>query len=215
MDGLLPAAYAARHWRPALDVLGVDRLDTADVVEILSELRRPPSWWARAYAALATAPDRDALGALPVPLAASAPDRDPAPDAGTGPGPDDTRLGVRMVTGPRGLLLPPPIWTSSRWSAQAYRCGSRIPTPAPARPAMFCAPSVRSREPPRVCCATGPWPTPSPTSTPRRIPTRHARWPTLSWRWRGTPAISPVNCPGSQIYCFPTPMATSAPPANC
>ncbi|WP_322753291.1 sacsin N-terminal ATP-binding-like domain-containing protein [Frankia sp. Cas3] len=106
VDGLLPAAYAARHWRPALDVLGVDRLDTADVVEILSELRRPPSWWARAYAALATAPDRDALGALPVPLAASAPDRDPAPDAGTGPGPDDTRLGVRMVTGPRGLLLP-------------------------------------------------------------------------------------------------------------
>ncbi len=106
VDGLLPTAYAARHWRPALDLLGVRRLDTADVVEILSELRRPPSWWARAYAALANAPDRDALGALPVPLAASAPDRDPAPDAGTGPGPDGTRLGVRMVTGPRGLLLP-------------------------------------------------------------------------------------------------------------
>ncbi|WP_250283105.1 sacsin N-terminal ATP-binding-like domain-containing protein [Frankia sp. CiP1_Cm_nod2] len=124
VDGLLPAAYAARRWRPALDALGVRRLDTAGVVEILTELRRPPAWWARVYAALAHAPDRDALGALPVPLAAAptaaalptasaaptlAADADADADTGagvTGNADGSQELGVRMVTGPRGVLLP-------------------------------------------------------------------------------------------------------------
>ncbi|WP_374113484.1 sacsin N-terminal ATP-binding-like domain-containing protein, partial [Frankia sp. AgB1.8] len=38
--GLLPARYAARHWRRALDALGVRRLDSAGLVEVLAGLRR-------------------------------------------------------------------------------------------------------------------------------------------------------------------------------
>ena len=105
--GLLSARYAARHWRRALDALGVRRLDSAGLVEVLAAVHRPPAWWSALYSALITAPDRDALGALPVPIAVAA-DEDSldadAPAAGeTGPG---RALRVRMVTGPRGVLLP-------------------------------------------------------------------------------------------------------------
>jgi hypothetical protein len=106
--GLLPARYAARHWRRALDALGVRRLDSAALVEVLGGVRRPPGWWSSLYAALIAAPDRDALGALPVPVAVvtdpgSLADVDAidAPLGGGGP-----TLRVRMVTGPRGVLLP-------------------------------------------------------------------------------------------------------------
>lgn len=82
--------------RSALTALGLRVLDTADVVELLHGLDREPSWWARLYAALADVPDRDALRALPVPLADG-----------------------RTVTGPRGLLLPgdvPPVAVEGlRW----------------------------------------------------------------------------------------------------
>ncbi|WP_007515510.1 sacsin N-terminal ATP-binding-like domain-containing protein [Pseudofrankia saprophytica] len=97
VPGLLPARYGARHWRRALDALGVRRLDSAGLVEVLAGVRRPPAWWSSLYAALITAPDRDALGALPVPVATAAGDD----AAGAGPA-----LRVRMVTGPRGVLLP-------------------------------------------------------------------------------------------------------------
>lgn len=83
LAGLLPAAVATAALRPALDVLGVRRLDTAGVVDLLSGLRRPPAFWKDAYAALSRAPDGDALRALPVPL-----------------------LDGRTVTGPAGALLP-------------------------------------------------------------------------------------------------------------
>jgi len=62
--------------------LGVRRLDLADLVDQLAELRREPSWWSRLYEALGGA-DREALAGLPVPLADG-----------------------RLVRGPRGLLLP-------------------------------------------------------------------------------------------------------------
>ncbi|HEV3002461.1 MAG TPA: hypothetical protein VGW75_17100, partial [Solirubrobacteraceae bacterium] len=76
---LLPPAWL----RPSLRALGVRVLDTADVVDLLHGLgSREPSWWASLYAALGSAPDREALRALPVPLADG-----------------------RVVTGPRGLLL--------------------------------------------------------------------------------------------------------------
>lgn len=67
--------------RPALRALGVRVLETADVVDLLHGMS-PPSW-AAVYEALAHVPDRDALRALPVPLADG-----------------------RVVTGPRGLLIP-------------------------------------------------------------------------------------------------------------
>ncbi|MFL6240408.1 MAG: sacsin N-terminal ATP-binding-like domain-containing protein [Actinomycetes bacterium] len=85
--GLLPPDWARRQ--APLAVLGVRLLSLADVVEVLATLDRPPRWWHELYAGLMAghlgAVERDALGALPVPLA----DR-------------------RLVTGPRGLLLPTP-----------------------------------------------------------------------------------------------------------
>ena len=77
---LLPPSWLRRP--AALRSLGVRVLDTADVVDLLHGLDREPSWWASVYAALGSAPDREALRALPVPLADG-----------------------RVVTGPRGLLL--------------------------------------------------------------------------------------------------------------
>ncbi|MCK9895104.1 sacsin N-terminal ATP-binding-like domain-containing protein [Frankia sp. AgB32] len=94
VPGLLPASYASRRWRSALDLLGVRRVDSATLVELLSGATRPPHWWGRIYSLLVSAPDRDALGALPVPLAEVMD--------------EDAALGVRMVTGPRGTLLPTP-----------------------------------------------------------------------------------------------------------
>ena len=85
MQGLLPADWARRAG--AVAVLGVRLLTLADVTEILAGLERPTRWWHELYDGLASghlgAVERDALGALPVPLADG-----------------------RLVVGPRGLLLP-------------------------------------------------------------------------------------------------------------
>ncbi|GAA2436166.1 hypothetical protein GCM10010191_58740 [Actinomadura vinacea] len=88
LPGLLPAGWPVRN--PALNALGVRRVELADVVDELAALDRPPAWWRRLYDALAGAP-ADALGALPVPLA---PDGEP-----------DEIDGIRVVRGPRGLLI--------------------------------------------------------------------------------------------------------------
>ncbi|WP_119727118.1 sacsin N-terminal ATP-binding-like domain-containing protein [Thermomonospora amylolytica] len=81
LPGLLPAGWPADH--PALATLGVRRLHLADVIDMLAALDREPAWWRRLYEALSDgAPDPDALGALPVPLADG-----------------------RTVRGPRGLLV--------------------------------------------------------------------------------------------------------------
>jgi hypothetical protein len=77
---LVDAAYGTRHG--VLAALGVRRLATSDVVDLLAAVDQPASWWSSLYAAVAGATDRDALGALPVPLADG-----------------------RMAPGPRGLLL--------------------------------------------------------------------------------------------------------------
>ncbi|MCL9759713.1 sacsin N-terminal ATP-binding-like domain-containing protein [Frankia sp. AiPa1] len=106
VPGLLPAVYASRRWRTALDLLGVRRVDSAALVDLLTGLTRPPQWWGRLYPLLVDAPDRDALGALPVPLA-ELPDDDLPGSATKAAGPaDPAGLGTRMVTGPRGTLLP-------------------------------------------------------------------------------------------------------------
>jgi hypothetical protein len=85
LPNLLPAEWAART--APLAVLGVRRLGLSDVVDALAGLDRSPGWWRQLYLALAQGhlggPERDALGALPVPLADG-----------------------RLVRGPRGLLLP-------------------------------------------------------------------------------------------------------------
>jgi hypothetical protein len=84
LPGLLPAAWSSARWEAPLRALGVRRLDLAALTEVLSGLARPASWWRSLYAALP--PDRDALGALPVPLA-----------------------GGGLAPGPRGLLLADPV----------------------------------------------------------------------------------------------------------
>ena len=65
VDGLLPPRWAARR---ELDLLGVRRMRLADLVDDLAGLARPAPWWRSLYEALAGA-DREALTALPVPLA--------------------------------------------------------------------------------------------------------------------------------------------------
>ncbi|NVI93049.1 hypothetical protein [Actinomadura sp. BRA 177] len=81
VGGLLPPEWPARS--PALAALGVRRVELADVIDELAAVDREPAWWRRIYDAL-DGPARDALGALPVPLAGE-----------TG----------RLVRGPRGLLV--------------------------------------------------------------------------------------------------------------
>ena len=86
---LLPGHWSPRH--PALASLRVRRLGPADLADLLGDTRRPPTWWAALYAALATAgtggADLDELGSLPVPLADG-----------------------RLVRGPRSLLVPTDDW---------------------------------------------------------------------------------------------------------
>src|SRR5450759_4059947 len=84
LPGLLPEPWCRPARTAALASLGVRRIVTADVVAVVAGLHRPAEWWRGLYAALADAPDREALGALPVPLA----------DGGT-------------ATGPRGLVAVP------------------------------------------------------------------------------------------------------------
>ncbi|HVK25243.1 MAG TPA: hypothetical protein VM677_28125 [Actinokineospora sp.] len=71
----------------ALAALDVERIGLADVVESITGITRPPSWWRDLYAALAPVLDTDPtapseLGGLPVPLA----------DGRTLPGPRGTVL---------------------------------------------------------------------------------------------------------------------------
>jgi hypothetical protein len=82
LPGLLPAAWAGRGDLPALAALGVRRVGTAEAVEAVRGVARPPAWWARLYAALDGA-EREELAALPVPLADG-----------------------RTAHGPSGVLLP-------------------------------------------------------------------------------------------------------------
>ncbi|MET8159211.1 hypothetical protein ABZT47_22815 [Sphaerisporangium sp. NPDC005289] len=82
VPGLLPAGWASRH--PALNALGVRRLELSDVIDLLSGDAvedTTPGWWRSLYDVV-PADDREALGAVPVPLADG-----------------------RLVRGPRGTLL--------------------------------------------------------------------------------------------------------------
>ncbi|MDP9848498.1 sacsin N-terminal ATP-binding-like domain-containing protein [Streptosporangium lutulentum] len=82
VPGLLPAGWPSRH--PAINTLGVKRVQLTDVVDMLSGDAvedRDPAWWRSLYEVL-PADDPESLGALPVPLADG-----------------------RLVRGPRGTLL--------------------------------------------------------------------------------------------------------------
>ena len=109
LPGLLPASWSGRGQAAALTALGVRRLSTADVVELVSGVDRPPAWWRELYAALADVPDRETLTAVPVPLADG-----------------------RMVTGVRGALLPDPDLPA----AAAGALGLRVVHPDAAHPLL-------------------------------------------------------------------------------
>ena len=109
LPGLLPASWSGRGRAAALTALGVRRLSTADVVELVSGVDRPPAWWRELYAALADVPDRETLTAVPVPLADG-----------------------RMVTGVRGALLPDPDLPA----AAAGALGLRVVHPDAAHPLL-------------------------------------------------------------------------------
>lgn len=72
LSGLLPTSWARRAHAPVLAAVGVRRMDLAALVELLSTVERPAQWWAALYAGLehtGSLDDRDALSAIPVPLA--------------------------------------------------------------------------------------------------------------------------------------------------
>ena len=87
LDGLLPAGWWSAGRAGVLAALGIRLLGVPEVVDALAGLERDAEWWHRMYAALAALPldpaDREALAALPVPLADG-----------------------RTVTGPARVLLP-------------------------------------------------------------------------------------------------------------
>jgi hypothetical protein len=81
VPGLLPVGWESRH--PALTTLGVRRVELADVIDMLSGEAvddKSPTWWHSLYDVV-PGDDREALGAVPVPLADG-----------------------RLVRGPRGTL---------------------------------------------------------------------------------------------------------------
>jgi len=86
LDDTIDGLTTAEH-DPRLQALDVTRLTIADIVERVTGIDRPPTWWHRLYTALAPIADvdrdaREALGALPVPLA----------DGRTRPGPRGTLI---------------------------------------------------------------------------------------------------------------------------
>ncbi|MFW3172068.1 sacsin N-terminal ATP-binding-like domain-containing protein [Geodermatophilus sp. CPCC 206100] len=107
VPGLLPAGWSRRTDAPALAALGARRVGTADVVEAVRGVDRPPAWWAALYAALDGA-DREELAALPVPLADG-----------------------RTAHGPAGVLLPDPALPVARLGP----LGLRVAAPEAVAPA--------------------------------------------------------------------------------
>ena len=123
LPGLVDAALIQRRHALAVAALELRRRETADFVDALAGVDRPPRWWGRLYAALARVPDPDALRGLPVPL-----------------------VDGRLVTGPRGLLLP-----GGDASVVAALAEIGVPVraihPDAARPAMELLRGLGAREP--------------------------------------------------------------------
>ncbi|WP_328825203.1 sacsin N-terminal ATP-binding-like domain-containing protein [Tomitella gaofuii] len=73
VDSLVVPEFSGPRAQTLLAPYGVRILDAAGLVELLTGVDRPPSWWGRLYAALeplaADSAVLDQLGALPVPLA--------------------------------------------------------------------------------------------------------------------------------------------------
>ncbi|MGR6965417.1 sacsin N-terminal ATP-binding-like domain-containing protein [Geodermatophilus sp. URMC 61] len=147
VPGLLPAAWSGRGDLPALAALGVRRVGTAEAVEAVRGVARPPAWWARLYAAL-DGVEREELAALPVPLA----------DGRTAHGPSgvllpDEGLPVARL-GPLGLRVADPDAVAPRAARRLLeRLGARPATAA----AVLADPEVRTAVEASVDAADGGW----------------------------------------------------------
>lgn len=131
LPGLLSAAWDRDPG--ALSRAGVRRLRLAEVIDMLGGLRRPTPWWHELYQTLAAGPasgDREALAALPVPLA-SGPD---LLGGGFEPGDEMTERQEipRTVRGPRGALLP----ASASQAAALVELGLRVVHPDAVHPLL-------------------------------------------------------------------------------
>ncbi|MGH3860937.1 sacsin N-terminal ATP-binding-like domain-containing protein [Actinokineospora sp.] len=87
LPDLLDGSLSAQRHTASLAALDVPRIRLAELVELITGITRPPTWWRKLYAALAPIVDTDPgaraeLGGLPVPLA----------DGRTLPGPRGTVL---------------------------------------------------------------------------------------------------------------------------
>ena len=109
LPALLPLRYTGPRWAAARRVLGVSEIGAGELVTLLASLARPAQWWADLYPALQGVPDRDALAALPVPLADG-----------------------RMVTGPRGVLLPGPELDAAALNGLPLRLADPLVSSGPA-----------------------------------------------------------------------------------
>ena len=74
VPGVLDGTLGAQEHAQALAALGIRRLRLDELAAVLTGIDRPPAWWRELYAALAPVADvdasaREALGALPVPMA--------------------------------------------------------------------------------------------------------------------------------------------------
>ncbi|ADB76410.1 sacsin N-terminal ATP-binding-like domain-containing protein [Geodermatophilus obscurus] len=149
LPGLLPAGWSARTQLPALAALGVRRVGTAEAVEAVRGVARPPSWWAGLYAALDGA-EREELAALPVPLA----------DGRTAHGPagvllPDEQLPVARL-GPLGLRVADPDAVAPAAARRLLeRLGARPATAA----AVLADPEVRAAVEASVDAADDGWDT--------------------------------------------------------
>ncbi|WP_407565600.1 sacsin N-terminal ATP-binding-like domain-containing protein [Streptomyces sp. 184] len=104
---LLPAGLERRG---ELRTLGVARLPLGELVERLSSVERPATWWHALYGSLAGT-DPEELGGLPVPLADG-----------------------RVVVGPRQVLLP--AGGDDRQPPRLARLGLRVADPDAAHPVL-------------------------------------------------------------------------------
>jgi hypothetical protein len=149
LPGLLPADWSRRTDLPALAALGVRRVGTAEAVEEVRGIARPPAWWARLYAALDGA-EREELAALPVPLA----------DGRTAHGPagvllPDEGLPVARL-GPLGLRVADPEAVAPAAARRLLeRLGARPATAA----AVLADPEVRAAVETSVDAADEGWDT--------------------------------------------------------
>ncbi|MDJ0384582.1 molecular chaperone Hsp90 [Streptomyces sp. G-G2] len=131
---LLPAGLERRS---ELRTLGVGRLPLGDAIERIAGADRPPHWWYRLYDTLAGV-DPDRLSGLPVPLAPTGDEPEPAGKAADDGDHDfddfgrpAAASGIRTAIGPRHILLPGP-----GTPAGLTRLGLKVAHPDAAHPLL-------------------------------------------------------------------------------